>query len=477
MTDIVLINPPASVAPSTWERLLGSRLPPLGLLALAAYVRVHGMTVRVIDAQHDGNDVAEVASRIAAAAPRMIGITATTAQCTDARLLAEAVRRRLPQTPVILGGPHPSAAPEATLEAIPECDAVVIGEGEETLLALLRAGRAHPEIPGLALRRDGRILRTTPRERLADLDRLPFPAYDLLPGFPNRYRPTAANYRRLPVAALTASRGCPFRCTFCDQSVFGHHWRGYSVERMLEHIRHLRDTWGVREISFYDDAFLIDNDRLEEFCRRLPREVPGITWSCEGRIDGIDHSLLPLMREAGCWQISFGIESGAQAVLDYYDKRITVAQIRDTVTATAATGIRVRAYFLIGAPPETAVTLAETEAILRCLPLDDIVVMYFTPLPGSPAATAPGLRDISGNPDLDIFRVVYTPPGLSEQELLAWQRRLYRAFYRRPRVLYGWLRRSMHPALAGDCLRGAAAFALLTLLPLKQDNRRPTFSG
>jgi anaerobic magnesium-protoporphyrin IX monomethyl ester cyclase len=462
MKKICFINPPIDLKEFYWEVKLGSKLPPLGLLSLAAFLREKGHEVFLIDALNKGISPPEVVERVHQIDPDFVGITATTSFIASAHQCAQAIKNRFPKITTLIGGSHISAMPVQTIEEFPGFDLGVVGEGEETLLELVD----HPEmdyrqIEGIVFREQGRPVQTERRAPIRDLDQLPFPSLDLLEGFPHLYQPTPNNYQKKPVVSLVTSRGCPFSCTFCDQSVFGHRVRAFSPQYVVRMIQYYQEQYGIREVSFYDDLFTYNKKRLLDFVGELSRAGVQMTWSCESRIDTVSEDSLKIMKESGCWQISDGIETGSQKILDYFNKRISVRDIEKAVRLTHRAGMRVRAYLIVGAPPETQETIAETKDLIRSLPIDDLHISFFAPIPGSQA-----FKDIIGEgivpwKNMDLYRVGYTPPGISAEELQAAVKGIYRQFYLQPRVLFHYVRLLLNPSKGLELFRKGMIFLLL----------------
>jgi anaerobic magnesium-protoporphyrin IX monomethyl ester cyclase len=462
MKKICLINPPIDLKDFYWEVKLGSKLPPLGLCSLAAYIRSKGHEVFLIDALNRGMSPDEVVARINQIGPDLAGITATTSFIESAHQCAQKIKAQCGKVTTIIGGSHVSAVPMQTIEEFPAFDLGVVGEGETTVLEILEASdRDYPEIDGLVFRDQGRPAMTRPRDRIKNLDELPYPALDLLEGFPDLYQPTPNNYRKKPVLSMVTSRGCPFSCTFCDQSVFGHRVRAFSLQYVADMIRFYQDRFGIREVSFYDDLFTFNKQRLIDFMEALNRARVKITWSCESRIDTVTDDSLRIMKESGCWQISYGIESGSQRILDYFNKRITVEDIEKAVNLTHKWGIRSRAYLIVGAPPEDQASIAETRDLVRRLPIDDLHISFFAPIPGSKA-----FKDIIGDKavrwkDMDLYRVGYTPPGISAEELQGAVKGIYRQFYLQPKILFRYASMLFNPHKSLELFQKGLIFLLL----------------
>jgi len=465
---VALINPPTT-GRARYGALAaaGSRAAPLGLCSLAAALREAGAHVRAFDAAAAAAAPSEVAREVIAFRPDLAGITAVTMTAGVAGDIAAALA---PHVPVVMGGPHVSAVPEETLARYPGVSLAVIGEGEETLVELVfaLAGGCPPdaaEVPGLMRRlAGGGFARTAPRPRILDLDRLPVPAFDLLAGFPAGYRPQTQSVRRLPSVSLMTSRGCTGRCTFCSRSVFGRRVTFHSAEYVYELILWLRRRFGVRDVQFEDDCFILDRRRLLELCRLLQRRDAGITWSCLARADRVDAELLAEMRAAGCWAVQLGVESGSQAVLDRLRKDAAIDGLWAAIRAVRRAGLRAKGFFMVGCPRETEASLRATERLALGAGLNDIGVCYFTPFPGT--AEYARCRDDGAFSDdwsrMTGYEPLFLPAGLTRPRLRAWYRRLLWRFYLRPRAFLDYLGRITSWQGFRDAVR-----ALLSLLRLR----------
>lgn len=443
----------------------GSTEPSFGLVCLAAVARRMGADVAVVEASARNLGLETALREILSFEPDVVGLTATTSEIVRAAELAARIKAERPGALVVAGGCHVTAIPAETLREFPAFDMAVVGEGEETLCEILEkagAGSVRPDtVPGTAVRKGDGVSINPPRPMIRDLDSLPLPAWSLLPGFPRTFRPSPARIRRWPCASVVLTRGCPNQCVFCDRSVFGNRCRAYSPAYAVRLIQDLRENFGVRELLIEDDTFVVVPARVREFCERLIAEKVGLSWSCLGRADRADPDLLRLMRRAGCWHISYGIESGDPAILQAMRKRLDLDQIRQAVAWSREAGLRTKGFFIVGFPGETPASLARSKAFALSLALDDISVMQMTPFPGSELyriAEQHGTFDRDWR-KMNVLNTVFIPNGFTREELEAARGDILRSFYLRPGVLWRQgLHVLAHPRLVGATISGFRAF-------------------
>ena len=447
MKTVVFINPPMTLE-ARYGALAraGAMEPPFGLCHLAAVTREQGYETRIIDAEALGLSVDETAREALSHKPDYIGLTATTPAIVSAARVAEKIKLAAPEIPVIVGGCHVTAIPEATLAEFSSFDIAAVGEGEVTILELLHClgmGMSLERVLGLAFRREGTIILTPPRPLIKDLDTLPIPAFALLPRLDRHYGVTVQSADRFPAVSLITSRGCYAKCTFCDTSVTGSTMRGHGAAYVARLMKLVQQRYGIRCVMFEDDNFLAFRKRLKELEAHIKRDHVDMTWSCTSRVDIAHRETLERAKRLGCWQVSYGVESGSQKILDFYNKRITVAQSERALEMSRDAGLLTKGFVILGGPLETMETLEETRSFVMRAALDDISITYFVPYPG---AAVWGVCEQYGAFDRDwekltCFEVVFIPHGLSRAVLEKRQREIFREFYCRPRVLAGYLRR------------------------------------
>jgi len=438
---IVFINPPYERIAKGYDfvKHITNNSPSLGLLHLAAEVRLHGYVPKIIESDIFNLSIDAVMEEVEKVAPAYVGITLFTVGVWNALSIAREIKKRLPKTIIIVGGPHISSMGKETMERFREFDYAVDGEGEKILVELLQVlenGGNPFSVPGIIFRKGPFVHQTHGKAVNKDLDDLPMPAWDLLPDFPRAYIPAIYDYPRGPVATIAASRGCPFHCKFCDTSTFGASVRFYSPKVVFQMMKHLREQYGVRHIMFVDDLFVASRLRVTELCQLLIESGLNFTWSCTSRVDTIKPDTLELMKKAGCWEISFGLETGSDVLLKKMDKAAEVEKSEQAVSWTAAAGIRTKGLFMLGYPGETLETIEQTKAFVRRIPMTIMNLTKFTPYPGSPI-----YRDLYGTNIRDDhwermngMNFVWAPDGMTVDELDRHYQEILLSFYNRPKL-------------------------------------------
>lgn len=441
--SVVLITPPYDrIAPGyEFVRHVTNQSPSLGLLHLAAEIREHGYRPSIIESDVFNMTADDVADRVIAEAPAYIGITLFTVGVWSAAKIARRVKAEAPGTTIIVGGPHISSMAGETMARFREFDIAVVGEGEEPFLQLLNtleSGGDLKSVPSLVYM-DGDELQITPKLPInRELDHLPNPAWDLLPDFPHAYPPAIYDFPRHPVATIAASRGCPFHCKFCDTSTFGAQVRAYSPERIFEILEHLQSTYGVRHVLFVDDLFLASRRRTTRLCELILENRLKMTWSCAARTDTVKPDLLALMKKAGCWEISFGLESGSNEQLKRMDKLADIEKSERAIQWAAEAGIRTKGLFMLGYPGETEETIQATKDFIRRIPMTIMNLTKFTPYPGSPIYRelyGTNIRDDHWR-KMNGMNFLWAPEGITVEALDRHYQDVLLKFYRRPAMMW-----------------------------------------
>jgi radical SAM superfamily enzyme YgiQ (UPF0313 family) len=241
--------------------------------------------------------------------------------------------------------------------------------------------------------------------------------------------------------------------------VFGNKVRGFSAEYVVGQMEHLVRAFGVRDLVIYDDIFPILRPRLLRVCELIRSRGLDLTWSCNSRVNFADPESLRAMREAGCWQIGYGIESGSQEILDIIGKRIRLGEVERAVRLTEEAGIRAKGFFIIGHPGETLATIRRTIDFAKSLRLSDYQTCFFTPFPGTDIHREAGKYGTvaAGWDRMNLLTPAFVPNGLTAAGLEYWAARSYREFYLRPRIIWRYLAGIRRPSQAFQILRGAVA--------------------
>jgi len=367
--DVVLVYPQR--APRQGRHWI---MPSLGLMYLSAALRREGYSVRHID--HTFLERPDVLAEIERLQPSVIGIYCMITMQDEALSLARQVRDR---ALTVVGGPYPSGEPDTFVD---EFDLVAVGEGEETIVQVMQHldDRRFEDISGLVFKRDGEIVRTTPRVRTKDMSHLPLPYRGDVPNA--EYIGYWRKHWKDATTPLMSTRGCPFRCDFCHKSVFGDLFSARPVESVVAEMREIAEL-GYDHIWMSDDLFTLNYKRTFELAEAIEGEHLPLTWECLSRVTHVDRALFEQMHRAGCKRIFFGIESGDANVLKEMKKGITPDQARAAVEACVAAGIKAAGFFMVGYLGETTDSLIRSINFSSSLPLDYVSYTIAYPLPGT----------------------------------------------------------------------------------------------
>lgn len=447
-------------------------VPPLGLAYLAATAERLGACVRILDAQALQLSESQTAQEITRSPARFIGFTATTPIVNGAYRLAAHAADKHPHARILMGGPHVTALPEEPFSKVPGV-IVVRGEAEETFVEILD-GKPFSEIQGISFQENGApgapITHNPKRALIADLDTLPMPAYHLLPI--SKYYPSLGNYRRKPALSIIATRGCYGKCTFCYRETFGNTVRTRSIDLIIDELRLLREKYGIRDISFYDDVFMGSKKKIHAFCERMLREKIDVIWLCNLRGELTDPQTLALMRRAGCYMVDYGVESGSPEMLESMHKNAELERTKECIRMARAAGLDIKCGFIIGSPGETPATMKATLDTAMSIAPDTAMFNISTPFPGTEIfqwAEREG-RLLSRNWDLyDYSHVLFDMPTMKKQDIESFYKTVYRKFYLRP----GYIARRALKLRSADHARMAAEafFAISRLVFLER--RKP----
>jgi len=361
MKKVALVNPPQLNS-------IDDRLdPPLGLMYIAGSLEREEISVSINDLA--GRKVEEWGNLIDDA--DIYGMTIFSSSFNVSRDISKFIKARNKDAIIVAGGPHPTSLPDQTIDT-GDFDYVIQREGEEAFPKLIRslsAGNSSDKI--------------ITAEQIKDINLLPRPARHLV---------DISSYTREvegeQATSIITSRGCPYTCSFCCKDIHGRKVRFREAEDIIDEVRGIQETYGVNSFVFYDDIFTLNRKRLEVLCEEFKNM--DLTFRCNGRSGANTFEDYVKLREAGCKEIAFGIESGSQEILERVNKGTTVEMNTKTITEAKRAGLLTKAYLIVGYPGETQETIDETKKFMEITDPDKFTLFQFVPLPGS---------DVWKNPD------------------------------------------------------------------------------
>jgi len=418
--------------------------PPLGLLYIAKILEKEKDIVTILDFSAENfdekklNDVVKTAD--------VIGITILTTTLPNSIEIIKLVKKTKPQIKVIIGGPHCTLVPKKAMEET-QADICVQGDGEQVITSIKKAMAGEisfSEIPGIYYRENNMIKEGAPLQLIQDLDTIPFPSRDLVKKYiyGREYNP---KIKRGEFTSIITSRGCPFNCKFCSRnSVSMKTFRVRSAKNVLEELKEIHKQ-GYKYVAFVDDNFLCNKKQAHEIFDEIIRQKLSIKIIIFGaRVDAAEEELFKKMKKAGVTHIYFGLESGNQDVLDFYNKKTTLDKIRYAVNLSHKVGFFNVGSFILGAPIETKEHFERTIKFAKSLPLDSVSFLHLKYVAGSDLwYEAISKGKISDN---DYSIQVGSEKGLSSfsrREIEKYCIKASRNYYLRPRFILGLLIKSL----------------------------------
>lgn len=388
MTDILLLNLPMT---SLGYKTLGefaSRSFPLGLGSLSGTLKRSGFSFKVLDADAINMSMDDMISAVLAERPRIIGMSTYTAYADMAKYAVKEIKSALKDCVVVLGGHHAFQARGELLKETP-ADIIAIGEGEVTFQeicdAVLKDGPLD-DIKGIYFNRNGEAHYTGDRDFARNLDDLPMPAYEYFPMdayHGHFYRKWTSGHRK-PFANIITSRGCPFRCGFCSNVMWGKSVRFQSPERVMREIDHLVKNYRIRQMTFFDDTFTLDMTRAHKICDMLIERDYGLDIQCSTRVDSLDEDLVKKMARSGFTWFSIGIESGNDRILKKIQKGQAVTRCSEVLRSIAENSMAVYGNIILGYPEEDKRTMKDSLSFILNNPVHLPQFNIFVPYPGTP---------------------------------------------------------------------------------------------
>lgn len=439
---------------------------PISLPSTAALLRREGHEVLILDATARDMTTDEVLGAAGGFAADLALVNVSTPTFHDDAAAAAVLKENFPGLFTAAFGVHVTALPEESLRRS-AFDAVIRGEPEVTAAALAAAlaeGDSLEGVTGISFRRlkggdrsEEELVNNADRPFFEDLDSLPPPALDLV-----EHELYPAPVSGEPHTLIITSRGCPYHCTFCSAHIYyGTRLRLRAPALIVDEIELVQERDGINLFTFWSDTFTLKREHVVEICRELRARSLKVRWMCNSRVDRVDPELLRMMAEAGCQVISYGVESGAQAILENIKKRTTVKQIIDAFAWTREAGISSAAHVILGLPGETPETIELTLKLVRRIKPDYVQYYGAIPFPGTAfleEARARGWLLTEDWADFEIGNSIVSTPALSSDELDRWRRRAYLSFYLRPSYMLQRIREVESTADVMNLCRAGVSF-------------------
>jgi anaerobic magnesium-protoporphyrin IX monomethyl ester cyclase len=431
---VLLIDPPVQV----WELMGDCCAPPLGLAYIAAVLEQHDIPVELVHCNGLGITWKDLPDLIRTASPDIVGTGALTPMYSGLVRTVKMAKEIDSQIITVVGGSHVTFTYEDTLQQVPEIDFIVRGEGEDTIVDLVKCLETDSDlknIKGIAYRDNGTIIATEPRPPL-DVNSLPLPAYHLLPM--EKY-----HFEFLDeFSTMLTSRGCPFSCTFCSEWDFwGRPWRPRDPESVGEELEIISRKYKKKSVWFGDDCFNVDYNHIKGICEQIQERDLDIQWFYQGRVDFLVKykDLLPLMRKTGNIMTQIGIEASTDDELDSMNKKITTDQIREAVNLMKEHDIVSQGLIIIGTFDDTMESILHKIKFMRSLKVDFPIFTMFTPFPGSKVYEQAIEEGLIEDHDFDHFDMAYCvmpTKNLNRQELFKWYGECHREYYFDPLQIF-----------------------------------------
>ncbi len=432
--------------------------PPLGIAYIAAYAKKEtDAEIEIIDTTFDQSDL-RMREAIQKGRYDIVAISAMTSMIGDAFKVAKLVKAHNASTKVIIGGPHATVAPEHAL-ANPNVDAVIIGEGELTFADIIKKN-GFRGINGVWYKEKGSIKKNKPREPIPDLDSLPYPALEFfdMKKYMSHWFQLDSVAPDLRGTSIIASRGCPYACTYCQPTlkcIFGNKIRKRSAKNIVDEIEDRKKRYNINAFMFQDDTLIMNKKWVHEICKELKERGIDLIWGCNVRANLVTYDLLKEMKEVGLRKVFMGIESGSQRILDeVYDKRITLAQVRNATKTAKRLGLKMQGYFMMGAPTETEKEINNTIRFARNLEIDEATFSITTPLPHTFLYDKTKQHILKNIEEFDYYKTpVYSEDiVVSAVKLKYLKKKAFLSFYLSPKRVVWTVSQFLRPASMGKSI-------------------------
>lgn len=420
------------------EGAWGYVMSPVTMVTIATMLKEDGHEVKVIDAGVDANNFNKLISIINSFAPEIVFINTSTTTIEDDMFSSKFVKTNCPSVKItVLFGIHVSVLYEDVLKSENLIDFCIIGEPEITIRELviaLKNNSSVKNVNGLAFLENGKVIKTEDRGFIKNLDELPIPDWSFVNT--NNYRLPFSGEKFLLV---NTNRGCPYRCTFCNAYVYyGRIPRHRSVDHIIKELKNDVEKFKVTNFMIWTEEFILDKPFVKDLCKAIIKENLKIKWVCNSRVDAVDEDILKTIKEAGCWNIAYGIESGNQEILDAIKKQITLEQIRRAVLLAKKANLKVTGHVIIGFPEDTYETIKKTEKFVNSLDLDFVQYYCAMPYPGTELYEKAKQNGWINSNDWKLWEhnfSVLDYPHLKAKDIMRLRTSLFIRYYLQPKII------------------------------------------
>ncbi len=415
--------------------------PPLSLATCAAVVKKQGIEVRLNDCVVEKIDIVQLKEKLLSFHPRLMVMSTGTPSIKNDLGIIKHLKSVLPDLKIAIIGIHGTVLPDYCFQTMKDLDFIVRGEPEYTvrdLVFTIRDKKDISNVKGISYLRKGQIIHTSNRIFIENLDKLPYPAWNLIDR--NKY---LIPFTKRPFLSICPSRGCPYDCTFCVSNLYyGRKPRCRSPMNIVDELEWNKEKFGVNDFLFWSESFSINRN----FCMNIAEEILKrnlkIRWVCNSRVDNVDYEMLKRFKKAGCWMISYGIETGNQKVLDSFKKGITIKQSETAIALAKKAGLSVVAHCIFGGPEESKATIQKTITFVKKTGVDFAQFYCTVPFPGSKLYKQAKEHNWINTNDWTKFEQnfsVLDTEKIKAKEIMDLRKKAYLSFYLRGRVLFNVL--------------------------------------
>lgn len=441
--EIYFINPPSAnemkqiregrcmLHTNAWTSLWS----PISLALCAAVVRKKGIEVKLIDCVAEEINFSILSQIIRNYSPDMVVINTSTPSIEDDLSTVKWIKNIDRNIKTTIIGIHGSILTEECFQMLPDLDFIVRGEPEETvcnLVLTIRDNKDISQVKGVSYRKSSKIIHNPSRDFIKNLDELPYPAWDLVNL--SKYTLPFSNKRFL---LIIPARGCPYGCTFCNsKSYYGTTLRMRSAENVVDELEWAKNTFGIEDFLFWTESFTLNRSFAQEMADGILKRKLKIYWICNSRVDDVDKELLKSFKEAGCWMIGYGVESGDQMILDRVKKGTHISQAIDAVSLAKKVGLEVVAYYVLGLPGETKKSIKKTVDLANKLNTDFAQFYCAVPYPGCELYEEAKEKKWINTDDWTRFEQNYSVldlDSIAAKEVMFFKKRAYLCFYLHPK--------------------------------------------